>query len=69
MNLKIYTATEAAEAMQTPREKIDAACASGALFAVNDKLTEKSRNRWRIHSESLLDWHRRGRPLVPERVA
>lgn len=60
----IYTAGEAAEAMKTSRQAIDAACVSGALFAVDEK-PDSTRRSWRIDSEALLDWHRRGRPSVP----
>jgi hypothetical protein len=62
--ITIYTAAEAADAMQAKRHEIDTACKSGALFAV-DRTPESSRRSWRILEDDLRDWHRRGRPLVP----
>lgn len=64
MSFVIYTAGEAAEVMKTSRQSIDAACASGALFAVDEK-PDSSRRSWRIDSDALLEWHRKGRPSVP----
>lgn len=61
--ITMYTPTEAAIAMKTPREVIDIACESGALEAVDDSLDPRStKRRWRISEDALLDWHRRGRP-------
>lgn len=68
MSLRIYTAAEAAEAMKTARPKIDAACASGALVAV-DETPKSTRRSWRILEDDLAQWHRSGRPTTKERVA
>lgn len=62
--LTVYTAGEAAVVMKAQRLTIDAACASGALFAV-DITPDSSRRSWRIDEGALLDWHRRGRPILP----
>lgn len=64
MAFTVYTAGEAAEAAKTSRATIDAACASGALFAVDEK-PGSTRRSWRIAESDLADWHRRGRPSVP----
>lgn len=68
--LRIYTAAEAALVMQTTRAKIDAACESGALRAVDDKLpgSRSTNRRWRIRESSLTDWDDAGRPILPERA-
>jgi hypothetical protein len=63
-----YTAAEAAEIAKTARPVIDAACASGALFAV-DRKPASTRRSWVIAESDLEDWHRRGRPAVPEVAA
>lgn len=59
----VYTAAEAAEVAKTPRQRIDAACKSGALVAIDER-PESSRRSWRIAESDLADWHRRGRPLI-----
>ena len=64
MSLRFYTPAEAAEVAQTSRERIDGACATGALVAVDDR-PNSQRRRWRIEESDLLDWHRRGRPATP----
>ena len=69
-SLVVYTAAEAAVVMQTARWKIDGACATGALAAVDETPpTDKMPNRrrsWRILESDLIAWHRSGRPLTPE---
>lgn len=60
-----FTAAEAAEHARAKRSEIDVACETGALFAVN-KHPESSRKSWVISSTDLDDWHRRGRPAVPQ---
>ena len=59
-----YTAATAAVRMAEKRERIDAACKSGALFAVDVSKKPDVRHAWRIEEDDLIDWHRRGRPLT-----
>lgn len=63
-SIRVYTAAEATAAMNTSRQKIDAACLSGALVAV-DETPDSTRRSWRVLEADLIDWHHRGRPLVP----
>lgn len=63
-DIRVYTAAEAARVMNAPRPQIDAACSSGALFAVDQTPTSTKRT-WRILDDDLVIWHRAGRPLVP----
>lgn len=66
--LEILTAAEAAVRMKVARPIVDAACLSGALFAV-DQTPQSTRRSWRIDTGALLDWHRAGRPINPKSTA
>jgi hypothetical protein len=66
--LAVLTAAEAAVAMRCPRIKIDVACTSGALLAVDDT-PDSTRRSWRILEADLIAWHRAGRPAVPDSPA
>ena len=62
--LTVYTAAEAAIVMRTQRVKIDAACQSGALRAV-DQTPDSSRRSWRIRQDRLVEWDDAGQPVTP----
>ena len=59
--LTVYTAAEASERARIARATVDAACATGALVAVNAK-PDSSKKSWRILDDDLRDWVRRGFP-------
>jgi hypothetical protein len=63
-SLTAYTAAEAAIAIREKRLTIDAACLSGALFAV-DRTPDSSRRSWVILEADLVAWHHAGRPINP----
>lgn len=57
------TASQASVSVQCPRQRIDAACRSGALPAA-DLTPESSRRSWRIRPADLDEWVRRGYPTT-----
>lgn len=63
--ITILKPAQAASALQIDRARIDGACASGALEAV-DLTPESQKRSWRIEEAALLDWYRRGCPAKPE---
>lgn len=58
----VYKASEAALAAKVARARIDAACASGALVAIDLTPAPNTKRAWRILDEDLVDWIRRGCP-------
>ena len=57
----VYTAAQATDVAQVTRQKIDAACATGALKAADAK-PDSRRRSWRILDHNLADWIERGMP-------
>ncbi|MGC4154815.1 MAG: hypothetical protein QM628_17320 [Propionicimonas sp.] len=60
---EILTPQQAAEWAKCDRGRIDGACTSGTLRAVDNR-PESSKRQWRILFADLIDWHRRGRPAA-----
>lgn len=67
--VRVYKAAEAAAAARVARARVDAACQSGALAAVDLTPKPNTKRAWRILASDLEDWIRRGYPTTKAAAA
>lgn len=64
----IYRPAVAAVLVDQDRAKVDGACRTGALRAI-DATPDSRRRHWKIRGQHLLDWFEAGMPAAPTDAA